>query len=158
MGAGKSSIGRKLAKLIGTTFTDTDAVIVREHGAIADLFATHGEAHFRAIEERTVAEAVAAGGIVALGGGAVMSAATRAVLRDHDVVLLTVRPEVVARRISGAARPLLNAGDAMTEWTRIMQARRPLYDEVADATFDTSTGHISAVVESIADWAKERQS
>ncbi|MGO3555858.1 MAG: shikimate kinase, partial [Microbacterium gubbeenense] len=57
MGAGKSSIGRRVAKRLGTTFTDTDSMIVREHGPIADLFEAQGEAEFRRIERETVATA-----------------------------------------------------------------------------------------------------
>lgn len=158
MGAGKSSIGKKLAKVLERSFIDTDAVIAREHGPIPEIFAEHGEAHFRELEQRAVADAVAGGGVVALGGGAVLTAATRELLAEHDVVLLTVEPRVVAGRIAGGGRPLLAGEDPMQRWLRIRDERRPLYEEVADATFDTSTGRIQAVVERIADWVRGNRS
>lgn len=157
MGAGKSSIGRKVAKSLGRTFIDTDSVIVREHGPIPEIFAAHGEPHFRALERDAVAAAVATGSVVALGGGAVLDPSTRTLLGEHDVVLLTVSERVVAHRIAGGGRPLL-AGDEdpVARWRRIMTERRPLYEEVADATFDTSSGRIATVVENIADWVRGR--
>jgi len=70
MGAGKTSIGRKLARALGTTFFDTDIAVVREHGTIAEIFAAHGEARFRELEREAVVQGLRHGGIVALGGGA----------------------------------------------------------------------------------------
>jgi shikimate kinase len=157
MGAGKTSIGKKVARELGATFTDTDAAIVREHGPIPALFETHGEPYFRALERAAVTAALRNGGVVALGGGAVTDAATRADLSRHRVVLLTVSPEIVRSRIGGANRPLLNGGDAVAQWERILAERRALYDEVADATFDSSAGHISAVAAAIARWARGAQ-
>lgn len=157
MGAGKSSIGRKVAKMLGRTFTDTDSVVVREHGPIPAIFETHGEAHFRELEHIAVRNAVAGGGVVALGGGAVLDERTRELLKDHDVVYLTVSVRVVAGRISGGGRPLLTGGDPVARWKKIANERRPLYEAVADATFDTSTGRIQSVVGDIAMWAEGRQ-
>lgn len=154
MGAGKSSIGKKVARDLELPFTDTDAMIVREHGAIPELFTAFGEAHFRALERDAVVAALGYGGVVALGGGAVMDAATRSELVQHRVVLLTVSPDTVRARIGGANRPLLNGGDAVVQWERIYEERRPIYEQVADATFDSSSGHISAVAASIAAWAR----
>ncbi len=155
MGAGKSSIGRKVARRLELPFTDTDAVIAREHGSIPALFASRGESQFRAIERDAVVAALASGGVVALGGGAVLYAATRADLAHHRVVLLTVAPEVVRARIGGSNRPLLNDGDPLVRWQRIYDDRRTLYEEVADVTFDSSVGHISAIATAIAEWARE---
>jgi shikimate kinase len=154
MGAGKTSIGKRVARTLGVRFTDTDAVIVREHGPIPELFAAHGEEHFRALERRAVEQALATGGVISLGGGSVLDPRTRADLRAHRVAFLTVTPAVVANRISGGARPLLGVADPVVEWERILTARRPLYEEVADAEFDTSQGPLSAVVERIATWAR----
>jgi shikimate kinase len=154
MGAGKSSIGRKVAKTLGTTFTDTDSLIVQRHGAIAEFFAEHGEAQFRLVERDAVVEALARGGVVALGGGSVLDAETRRDLARHRVVLLTVSPRIVRARIQGESRPLLTGGeDPLRRWERILAERRPLYDAVADVTFDTSSGPISGVVAEIAAWA-----
>jgi shikimate kinase len=157
MGAGKTSIGKRLARALGTTFLDTDAAVVRAHGPISTIFAEHGEPHFRALERQAVVDALTAGGVVSLGGGAVLDEATRADLAAHRVVLLTVAPRVVAHRLGeGAKRPLLAAGDEtpMQHWQRIFAERRPLYDAVADVTFDTSSGPLEHVVTAIAEWAR----
>lgn len=157
MGAGKSSIGKKVAKLLGRAYVDTDAMVVRDHGVIAEIFVDKGEAYFRELERQAVATALQSGGVVALGGGAVLLPASRELLTNHDVVLLTVQPRVVAGRIAMGGRPLLEGDeDPLTRWIRIRNERMPLYEEVADVTFDTSTGRIQAVVDDIADWAKRR--
>ncbi|MBF0815375.1 shikimate kinase [Microbacterium paludicola] len=156
MGAGKSSIGRRLARTLGVRFRDTDSAVVKEHGPIADIFAAHGEPHFRALEHEAVIAAVARGGVVALGGGAVLHPGTRAALRDHHVVLLTVEERVVAGRIRAQQkRPLLSGdGDPLDAWIRIRDAREPIYREVADAVFDTSRGPLGDVVTAIAAWVR----
>ncbi|WP_051172146.1 shikimate kinase [Microbacterium indicum] len=156
MGAGKSSIGRRLAKRLGVRFLDTDAMIVREHGPIAELFAAWGEPAFRAIEREAVREAIASAGVVALGGGAVLSPETQDLLGGHLVVHLTVSERTVAARIRGQKRPLLNQGDAVAEWKRIAAERAPLYDRLADVTFDTSRGPLREVVDRASEWAGER--
>jgi shikimate kinase len=154
MGAGKTSIGKRVARALGTSFVDTDALVVREHGAIPDIFREQGEAYFRAVERVAVTRALADGGVISLGGGSVLDPDTRADLRAHRVALLTVTPAVVAKRIAGASRPLLGGGDTVAEWERIFTARRPLYEEVADVEFDTSHGPLAAVVERIVTWAQ----
>lgn len=156
MGAGKTSVGRRVARALGTRFTDTDALISTAHGPIPELFARRGEAHFRALERAAVSEALAAGGVVALGGGAVLDADTRRDLTDHRVALLMVSANTVASRVRGATRPLLTGEDDPTSsWKRIFRERLPLYREVADATFDTSLGPLSDVVADIVAWANE---
>ncbi len=152
MGAGKTSIGRRVARSLGLAFTDTDKVVVRDHGPIPALFETHGESHFRALERAAVVDALAGGGVVALGGGAVLDADTRADLADHRVVLLTVAPHIVASRIGGSDRPLLAGEDPLARWSRIYAERRPVYESVADVAFDTSSGPLAGVVAQIVDW------
>ncbi|MFI8594291.1 shikimate kinase [Microbacterium sp. NPDC078428] len=154
MGSGKTSVGKRVARALGWSFTDTDALVVRENGPLPQLFATHGEAHFRALERDAVSRALAGGGVVSLGGGAVLDARTRSDLAAHRVALLTVDPHVVASRLGGAGRPLLDGEDPLVRWERILAERRPLYEEVADATFDTSSGPLSRVVEAIVTWAQ----
>lgn len=153
MGAGKTSIGRRVARSLGVPFTDTDKVVVREHGPIPALFEAHGESRFREVERVAVIESLARGGVVALGGGAVLDPATRADLADHRVVLLTVAPHIVASRIGGGDRPLLAGEDPIARWTRIYAERRPVYESIADVAFDTSSGPLAGVVAQIVDWA-----
>lgn len=156
MGAGKTSVGRRVARALGVRFVDTDKLVVRDHGPIPELFAQQGEGHFRALERAAVIEALGSGGVVALGGGALLDPATRVDLTAHRVVLLTVDPRVVAGRIGGGGRPLLAGGeDPVAQWRRIYQERRPLYEETADVTLDTSTGPLSAVVERIVAWVRQ---
>ncbi|WP_052226433.1 shikimate kinase [Microbacterium mangrovi] len=158
MGAGKTSIGRRVARTMGLTFTDTDKVVVRDHGPIPELFTRLGEPGFRALERAAVVESLARGGVVALGGGAVLDAGTRAALADHRVVLLTVSPRVVASRIAGAERPLLNGDeDPVERWQRIFAERKAVYEEVADVTFDTSSGPLADVVTAIVAWARRSE-
>ena len=154
MGAGKSSVGRRVARALGESFTDTDKVIAREHGPIPEVFERFGEAHFRALERAAVVDALAEGGVVALGGGAILNADTRADLARQRVVLLTVSPQIVASRIRGGGRPLLADPDPLARWQRIYAERRGLYEEVADLTLDTSTGPLAAIVAEIVAWAQ----
>ncbi|MDR6868552.1 shikimate kinase [Microbacterium resistens] len=157
MGAGKTSVGRRVARLLELPFVDTDKAIVRDHGPIPEIFAEHGEERFREWERAAVSDAVALGGVISVGGGAVVSAATRELLRGVPVVLLTVSPEAVGPRITGSARPLLAGGeDPVDRWKRIMEERRDWYEEVADATFDTSRTPMSRVASRIAAWTRGR--
>ncbi|MFT4229321.1 MAG: shikimate kinase, partial [Microbacterium sp.] len=96
--------------------------------------------------------ALAGGGVVALGGGAVLDADTRADLGAHRVVLLTVDPRVVRGRIGDGSRPLLAGENPVQRWSRIARERRPLYDEVADVVFDTSRGPLQQVVDAVLAW------
>ncbi|MWB98401.1 shikimate kinase [Agromyces seonyuensis] len=147
MGAGKTAVGKRLATKLGLPFRDTDEAIVAAHGPIEAIFAEHGEPWFREREAEAVAEALAAGGVIAPGGGAVLHDGTAAGLREHDavVVLLEVDRETVAARLVGGRRPLL-AGGGIAEWERIMEARRPRYAEVATLRIDTSGRSVEAIV------------
>ncbi|MGN7798669.1 shikimate kinase [Leifsonia sp. 22587] len=150
--AGKSRVGKRLAKLLGLPFVDTDAVVVAEHGPISEIFATHGEAHFRVLERAAVAEALRRPGIVSLGGGAVLDPATQSDLAGARVVLLTVRPEAIAKRITNGKRPLITD---LESWKRLVASRSELYRSLADYTADTSSRPIETIVEEIAQWAQK---
>ena len=156
MGAGKTSIGRKVAKKLGVAFIDTDKRIASEHGPIPALFAARGEAHFRELERAAAAQALAEGGVISLGGGAVTSAQTRELLRQHPVVFLMVSSDAVADRIRSGNRPLL-AGDEdpVTGWKRIYEQRRDWYEEVATVTVDTSRRPMYRIAEEVATWRRK---
>lgn len=149
MGAGKSSIGRRLAKHLDRRFADTDSVIAVEHGPVPQLFALHGEPGFRAIERRVVQRELAAGGVVALGGGAVLDPATREDLAACTVVLLTVDEQAVEARIATGGRPLLTEG--LASWRRIAAERAPVYAALADVTVDTSRRPMTRIAAELAE-------
>lgn len=157
MAAGKTSVGRKVARLLDVPFVDTDKRIAAEHGPIPEIFAAHGERRFRQLERAAVTTAIDEGGVVSLGGGAVTDAGTRALLGEHPVVYLTVSAEAVANRIRGAGRPLLAGDDDPLErWKTIFAQRREWYEQVADLTVDTSRRPMRRLAEEIAAWRKEQ--
>ena len=156
MGAGKTSIGKKAARRMDVPFADTDKLVVARHGAVAEIFATHGEERFRELEHEVVAEALAGSGVVSLGGGAVLHPATRGLLADLPVVLLTVTAAAVAPRLGGTVRPLL-AQEGIVAWRRIAAARDPLYRELADLVLDTSHRPVSSVVDDLVTWTDRRR-
>ncbi|MGO4593639.1 shikimate kinase [Leifsonia sp. 2TAF2] len=150
--AGKSRVGKRLAKLLDLPFVDTDAVVVAQHGPIAEIFTAHGEPHFRALERTAVAEALRKPGVVSLGGGAVLDPATQADLADARVVLLTVQAEAIAKRITNGKRPLITD---LESWKRLVASRSDLYQKLADYTADTSSRQIDTIVAEIAQWAQK---
>jgi shikimate kinase len=157
MGAGKTSVGRRVARSLGVGFIDTDRRIVAEHGPIARIFETQGEQRFRELERSAVAAALAEDGVVSLGGGAVTDAGTRELLRGQAVVFLSVTPAAVAGRIRGSSRPLLNGEeDPLVRWEQIYEQRRGWYEEVATITFDTSRRPMHRIAEEIAAWRREQ--
>jgi shikimate kinase len=152
--AGKTRVGKRLARRLRLPFVDTDAVVVSQHGPIPGIFAELGEPHFRMLERAAVAEALVEPGVVSLGGGAVLDPDTRTDLADATVVLLTVSPEAIASRIANAKRPLVSD---LESWKLLVAKRADLYASLADFTADTSTSSIESIVEEIASWIEEGQ-
>jgi shikimate kinase len=151
--SGKTTVGTALAAALGLPFRDTDADVEAETGTtIADLFVTHGEPHFRALEEPAVARALAEhDGVLALGGGAVTSAATRRLLVAHGraggtVVWLDVDVASAAKRAGlSRDRPLL-AVNPRAMLRTMLEARAPLYAEVATVTVPTAGRTVQQVL------------
>ncbi|ELS50226.1 shikimate kinase [Streptomyces viridochromogenes] len=139
MGVGKSTVGQLLAERLGVGYRDTDDDIVAAQGrTIAEIFVDEGEPVFRAIEKQAVHRALAEhDGVLALGGGAVLDADTRALLAGQRVVYLSMDVEEAVRRTGlNAARPLL-AVNPRKQWRELMEARRHLYEEVATVVVAT---------------------
>lgn len=139
-GSGKTTVGMALAEALGLTFRDTDADVAAGAGkAISDIFTEDGEPVFRAQEELAVAVALKEHpGVLALGGGAVLSANTRALLADHPVVFLNVgMAEGVRRTGLSSVRPLLAGVNPRATFKALLDARLPLYREVATIEVDT---------------------
>lgn len=153
MGAGKTRLGKRIARILGTGFQDTDKIIVAENGPIPAIFDEQGEPHFRALEREAVARALASNDVVALGGGAVLSAATRALLAEHRVVLVMVSADAVAPRIGDGRRPLVRGG--ISDWERILAERLPIYEQLAQFTVDTSHRPIDALAQEVAEWSTQ---
>jgi shikimate kinase len=144
-GAGKTTVGKVLARRMAVGFTDVDALIVDRAGKpISDVFLHDGEDAFRALEREVVAEALrSVDGVLALGGGSVLAAETRAALRGHRVVLLNVGLADGLRRTGmSTARPLLAGVNPRATFKALLDARAPLYREVA--TVEVDTGRRSA--------------
>ena len=132
MGAGKSTVGKEVARLTERLFVDLDEEIERRHGPIPRLFEERGQPEFRRLEEELAAEVLRLEepAVIALGGGAVLSEATRRRLRRRAfTVWIDVDLEEAWRRVRGSDRPL--AGDE-TEFRRRFRERLPLYEETAD--------------------------
>ncbi|MEV2215207.1 3-dehydroquinate synthase [Streptomyces sp. NPDC050997] len=139
MGVGKSTVGQLLAERLGCAYRDTDDDIVTAQGrTIAEIFVEEGEEAFRVIEKQAVREALARhNGVLALGGGAILDADTRALLAGQRVVYLSMDVEEAVRRTGlNAARPLL-AVNPRKQWRELMEARRHLYESVATAVVAT---------------------
>ncbi|SFL16427.1 shikimate kinase [Geodermatophilus ruber] len=155
--SGKTTVGTALAGILGVPFRDTDADIEDVTGqTVADLFIERGEPHFRALEEQAVALALAAhGGVLALGGGAVLSAATRALLVRYvreggTVVWLDVDLASAAKRVGlGRERPVLGMNPRAT-LRNMLVARAPLYGEVATLTVPTGGRQPDEVIAEVA--------
>jgi shikimate kinase len=160
MAAGKSTVGRRLARRLRCAFFDTDELVVRAHGRVADIFAREGEAAFRRYEREALESALeGAAGVVALGGGALTVAENRAALqqRAHRVFLKASPEQILARvRHGRRPRPLLGARPTLA---RI----RELYDErisdyaSADHVVEAYRMSDREVLDDILQWLSEKK-
>lgn len=133
MGAGKSSVGRRLAARLNLPFVDADTEIEKAASmTIPEIFATHGEPYFRAGEARVIARLLESGPqVLATGGGAFMKPDTRAIIRAKGISIWLKAPfEILFKRIKRRSdRPLLASGDAAETLRRLMAERYPVYAE-----------------------------
>ncbi len=160
-GAGKSSIGRRLAARLGLPFLDADTEIEAAAGLpITEIFSRYGEAHFRDGERRVIARLVSGPPVVlATGGGAFADAATRDALRRSGAVTVWLKcgHATLLRRVSGRGhRPMFLAADPAEVLQRLMAARHPLYAEadiVIPCNDESPEATTRRVLEALADWA-----
>jgi shikimate kinase len=147
MGAGKTSVGKVLAKRLQKTFLDADHVLVERTGVkIPVIFEVEGEAGFRAREASVIAELTERHNIVlATGGGAVLNPTNRALLRERGTVIyLRAAPEELWRRTRhDKNRPLLQTGDPLATLQRLYEERDPLYRETAHVIVNTGNQSIA---------------
>jgi shikimate kinase len=144
-GSGKSSVGKSLAQRMGVEFSDTDTIIEKKwNKSISDIFVESGEPYFREIERAVVLDRLEKGvGVLSLGGGSVLDQQAQSALRNNptpivflDVSLASASPRVGFNR----DRPLL-VGNPRAKWQELMNARRPIYEELA--TFTVSTDDLT---------------
>ena len=151
MGAGKTTVGRRLADRWHTEFRDTDQDVEAGEGrSVADIFVESGEPHFRELERDAVAAALRDHpGVLAVGGGAVVDEDTRAVLAGHRVVFLRVGLADAAQRVGlGVSRPLL-LGNVRGRMKQLIDERTPVYESVATHVVETDGLDVDAVVEQV---------
>lgn len=160
-GSGKTTVAERLASRLGWTWLDADPYIEQRAGCtIREIFATDGEAGFRQREADAVAE-IANGNqqIVALGGGAILRADNREVLRrSGKVVWLKASPELLWSRIEAdptttARRPNLTSQGGIEEVRRLLAERTPLYEQSADLALDSDARSPDELADAIAAWA-----
>lgn len=152
MGAGKSTIGRRLAGVLGLDFIDADQAIMESAGcSISDIFEIYGESIFRDLEQRVVLRLVGnAPCVIAAGGGAFINPVIRQSVKDNAVsVWLKAGLDVLVERTSRRdTRPLLKSGDKNAILQKLMDERYPVYAE-ADIAVDSNAGAHDIVVERI---------
>jgi shikimate kinase len=149
MGAGKTSVGRLLARRLGKTFYDCDHEVERTTGVrIPVIFEIEGESGFRARETRMLCELCASEGVVlATGGGAVLAPENRKALAEGGIVVyLRASPHDLWQRTRhDRNRPLLQTADPLAKLTELYAERDPLYREIADVVVDTGNQSVSSL-------------
>jgi shikimate kinase len=147
-GAGKSTVGRRVAERLRLPFADSDALVEKRVGKpVSDIFVSDGEPQFRTWEREAIAEALADfPGILSLGGGAIMDERTREALRDQHVIWLRVDLAHATQRVGmNSARPLL-LGNVRGTMLTMLEQRTPLYAEVASDVIETCGRSIKEIV------------
>ena len=162
MGAGKTTVGRRLAKRLGKSFYDCDEEIERTTGVkIPVIFDIEGEAGFRAREARMLAELVVRSDIVlATGGGAVLSADNRKLLAENGMVvyLRALASDLWARTRHDRNRPLLKTDQPLARLEELYAERDPLYRSIADLIVDTGSQSLGSLAHRLEQQLIERQS
>ena len=153
MGAGKTTIGRSLARILGREFLDLDHEIEARCGVrVAHIFDIEGEEGFRRRERAALEECSSRQDVIlATGGGAVLAAENRERLKSRGVVVyLRATPEELYRRVArDRSRPLLQTADPEARIRELVALREPLYEEVADLVFETGSLPVQQVVKTL---------
>jgi shikimate kinase len=159
MGVGKSTVGRKLAAMLGRDFVDADDAIVAAAGrSIPEIFETFGEAYFRDGERRVIARLMdEAHGVIATGGGAFVDPATRALILERGIAVWIDCPveTLVERTAKRTNRPLLQNADPREVLTRLARERAPFYAETPIRVLSENGPHADtarAIIEAIDQW------
>ncbi len=161
MAAGKSTIGKRLARKMGVAFFDTDDLVVDEHGAISDIFYNEGEKAFRNYEHAAIAHVLDEGdpGVIALGGGALSNESNLALLKKRAYkIFIKVSPELVLERMRNSlrVRPLLGPTPSLSKIKDLYTKRMPQYAH-ADLVVEADGQSTAQVVDSIIEWLHKKK-
>lgn len=155
MSSGKSKLGKRVARALRSPFHDTDKMISALHGDIPSIFQQFGEEQFRQWEREAVESALHLGGVVSLGGGAILNQSTCEDLAKLPVIYLHITREAVSSHLSTKNRPLLAEG--IDAWERIFAERRPIYESLATIDFDTSSANAEQLTNAVTEWIISRE-
>jgi shikimate kinase len=159
MAAGKSTIGKKLARKLGVRFYDIDDLVVAQHGPIADIFYVQGEKQFRSYERDAIAQVLDdEPGVIALGGGAVTYDASLKLLKKRTYrIFVKVPPEQILGRIrrSKRVRPLVGPTPSLSKIKELYTQRMPRYSH-ADYVVEANDMSTAQVVDDIVQWLQKK--
>ncbi|MBY0562984.1 MAG: shikimate kinase [Hyphomonadaceae bacterium] len=159
MGSGKTTVGRRLARVLNMSFVDADDEIEAAAGqSVSEIFSQHGEPEFRRGERQVIARLLSGTPhVLATGGGAFIDPETRALMKQRAISVWLKAPlDVLMRRVTRRDhRPLLKLDDPKSVMARLMEQRYPIYAE-ADITIETGAGPHNAAVDAILAALKER--
>lgn len=156
-GTGKSTLGKHLAAVLDMAFVDMDRLIIEEAGcSISSMVKKHGWPHFRELEKKILVRlSQGTGQVIATGGGAVLDAENRMLLRKMgSVVWLKADPDRIVERLkqdteSAAQRPAFSDRDLLEETKAVLKERTPIYASISEITVDTSTRDIRECIDEI---------
>lgn len=156
MGAGKTTVGKKLAKKLNKIFIDSDKEIEKRTGAsISLIFDVEGESGFREWEKKILAELAKENDIVlATGGGAILSESNRKILMKKGLVIyLEASPELIFKRTAyDNSRPLLDTKDRAETINELLKTRKPIYENCADFTINVDKKSADRIINEICNW------
>ena len=165
-GSGKTSVGQHVARRLGWDFADSDSIITQATGnTIRDIFAMHGEEHFRLLETTAVLDLCKwTDAVIALGGGAILRDANQRAIAGSgfDVIYLHADPEALHQRIQAdpqtqAARPsLTHLGGSVDEVRSVLEHRLPIYRRLATHEIDVTHRSIKQVADEIVEYLKKK--
>jgi shikimate kinase len=161
MAAGKSTIGKKLARKLKCAFFDTDDLVVKDHGAVSDIFYEEGESAFRRYEHDAIAHVLEDGdsGVLALGGGALTYEPNQKLLKKRTYrIFIKVSPEQVLDRLRNSmrVRPLLGPKPSLSRIKELYTKRMPQYAH-SDFVIEADNMNTSQVVDAIVEWLHKKK-